>query len=339
MGPRILIVAILVWFGVVQGAAQAPRLHTLKATPTTVVWGYFDATAKPVLTIASEDSVEIETALAAAEFLRKLGVDEKWITPQMRGMDGVKDRGAGAHLLVGPIYVEGAQPGDVLEVRITDIRLHESFAVNAFFPGGGTLPAEYPYSRVKIIPLDRDSRTAHFGPGIVIPLKPFFGNLGVAPPPISGRLSSNPPGFHTGNLDNKDLVAGTTVYIPIHVAGALFFVGDGHAAQGHGEVDGSAVETALVGTFQFIVRKDLRWRWPRAETPTHYMTMGFSEDLDEAARQATREMIAFLSERYRLSPEDAYMLASAAVDLHVTQLVDGVKGIHAMLPKALFQTP
>src|SRR5262249_40126458 len=211
-----------------------------------------------------------------------------------------------------------------------------SFAVNGFGPGGGTLPSDFPFQRSKVIPLDLQANVARFAPGIAVPLRPFFGNMGVAPAKLVGRISSSPPGVHAGNLDNKDLVAGSTLFIPVQVAGALFSVGDGHAGQGHGEVDGSALETALAGTFQLIVRDDLHWKWPRAETPTHLMTMGLDADLDEAARLATRDMVAFIVERYHLSEADAYILASVAADLHVTQLVDGVKGIHAMLPKAIF---
>jgi acetamidase/formamidase len=178
--------------------------------------------------------------------------------------------------------------------------------------------------------------TARFTDGVSIPLRAFFGCMGVAPPAASGRISTSPPWIHAGNMDNKDLVAGTTLYLPVHARGALFSVGDAHAAQGHGEANIAALETALTGAFQFLVRKDLRLRWPRAETPTHYMTMGFHEDLDEAAKIATREMIDFLVAEKHLTRDDAYMLCGAAVDLHVTQVVDGKKGIHAMLPKAIF---
>jgi acetamidase/formamidase len=319
-------------------AAQSPRTHKLKATPTTVAWGYYDAAAKPVLTVASGDSVEVETVLAAAELLRRYGIEEKWITAEMREMDQVKDRGVGGHLLVGPIYVEGAEPGDVLEVKLKEIRAREPFGVNLFRPNGGTIPASFPYGRFKTVPVDMAANVAHFGPNIVIPLKPFFGSIGVAPPAMMGRITSNPPGIHTGNLDNKDLTAGSTLYIPVHVRGALLFIGDGHLAQGDGEVDGTALEAALAATMQLNVRKDLNFRWPRAETPTHFMTMGLNEDLDEAARMATREMVAYLSEHYKLTPDDAYMLSSMVVDLHVTQTVDGVKGVHAMVPKSIFQT-
>lgn len=319
--------------------ADAETVHKLRATPSTVVWGYYDSSAKAVLNVTSGDIVEIETVLAAAELLRRFGVEDKWITAEMREMDQVKERGPNTHLLVGPIYVEGAEPGDVLEVRIQQIRVRDSWGLNVFRPNGGTIPAMFPHAGTKVVPIDAAANVARFAPGIDIPLRPFFGSIGVAPPPMMGRIPSGPPGVHTGNLDNKDLVAGTVLYVPVHVRGALLFVGDGHAAQGDGEVDGTALETALAGTLQLVVRKDLRHRWPRAETPTHYMTMGLNEDLDEAARMATREMVEFIQERFKLSATDAYMLASMAVDIRVTQLVDGVKGTHAMLPKNLFRKP
>ena len=178
---------------------------------------------------------------------------------------------------------------------------------------------------------------AHFAPGIDIPLHPFFGSLGDAPPDASGRISSAPPWIHAGNLDDKYLVAGTTLYIPVHAPGALFWAGDGHAGQGDGEVDITALETSLVGTFQLVVRKDMHLLWPRAETPEYYMTLGINEDLNEATRLAVREMIAFLVSDRHLSRDDAYMLASVAADLHISELVDGNKVVSMMLPKAVFQ--
>jgi acetamidase/formamidase len=315
-------------------SAQSARTHKAKVTPATAAWGFFNA-IKPVLTVNSGDTVEIETVLEAAETMRRLGVDEKWITDEMRAIDQVTDRGPGGHLLFGPLAVQGALPGDVLEVRIKDIKVREPFALNVFRPGGGTLPADFPVARTAVIPLDIKANVARFA-GTTIPLHPFFGVLGVAPPVMTGRVGSGPPGYYAGNLDNKDLVAGTTLYIPVHAAGALLFLGDGHAGQGDGEVDGTAIECSLIGTFELIVRKDMKLYWPRAETPAHFMTMGFSEDLDEAARMATHEMVVFLSDRFHLSAEDAYMLASMAADLHVTQNVDRVKGIHATIAKAIF---
>jgi acetamidase/formamidase len=248
----------------------------------------------------------------------------------------VKDKGPGGHILTGPISIDGAEPGDVLEVRIQSIKLAVPYATVVFRPKAGFLPEDFPYSRSKLVRLDEKNKVAHFGPGIDVPLRPFFGSMGVAPPESAGRVSSAPPGMHAGNLDNHELVAGTTLFIPVFAAGANFEVGDGHAAQGNGEVTITALETSLIGVFQFIVRKDLRLKWPRAETPTHYITMGMHEDLTEATRIAVREAIDFLVAEKRLSRDEAYMLASVAVDFSITQLVDGNKGVHAMIPKSLF---
>jgi len=171
---------------------------------------------------------------------------------------------------------------------------------------------------------------------VTLKLAPFFGSIGVAPSPLTGRISSAPPGHHTGNLDNRELIAGSTLYLPVHVRGALLSMGDGHGLQGDGEVSLTALETSLRGTVQVSVRKGKRLNWPRAETPTHYIAMGLNPDLDEAARMATREMIEFLVAEKGMSRDDAYILCSLAADLHVTQLVDGTKGVHAMLAKSVF---
>ena len=172
---------------------------------------------------------------------------------------------------------------------------------------------------------------------MVVPLKPFWGVIGVAPPPSMGRVPSGPPNIFGGNMDNRDLVGGTTLYLPVFVPGALLSVGDGHAAQGYGEVCLSAVETSLKGEIQVIVHKNKPLKQPRAETPTHYMTMGLHQDLDEAAKIATREMLDWIVEIKKINRDDAYMLASAVMDLVVTQIVDGTKGIHAFMPKAMFK--
>jgi len=248
----------------------------------------------------------------------------------------VKDKGPGGHILTGPVDIAEAEPGDVLEVDILKIDIDTPFACNGFGTGRGFLPNDYPYGRSKIIPLDRDKMLAHFAPGIEIPLHPFFGSMGVAPPESAGRLDSAPPWMHAGNMDNKELVAGTTLFIPVHAKGALFEVGDGHAGQGNGEVDITAMETFLSGTFRFVVHKDQHLLWPRAETPTSYISMGFSPDLKEATTLAVRDMINFLVEQKHLSRDDAYMLTSVAVDVDITQLVDGNVGVHAMCPKVIF---
>jgi len=311
--------------------------HELKAGPKTIVWGYYSAAAKPVLNIHSGDTVRIETVSGSPSRLEASGVPANQVPEALKAIyKEVTDKGPGGHLLTGPIYIEGAEPGDVLELRILKLELTAPFAYNSFRPGSGFLPDDFPSSKTRIIPLDRTKMVAHFAPGVEIPLHPFFGSMGVAPPEANGRINSAPPWIHAGNLDNKELVEGTKLYIPIHAKGALFEVGDGHAGQGNGEVDITALETELTGTFQFIVRKDMHLKWPRAETPTHYITMGLHEDLNEATKLAVRETIDFLASEKHMSREDAYMLASVAVDFCITQLVDGNKGVHAMIPKQIF---
>lgn len=326
----------LVFFACSASAQTSGAKYTLKPTPTTVEWGHYDANATPVLKIQSGDTVEIQTLLTNEPApLEAAGVPPDQIEQSLRDIVAqVKDKGPGGHILTGPIYVDGAEPGDVLEVRIQKIQLAIPYAYNGFGPRSGIFPNEFPYPKTKIIPLDSKRMVADFGDGIEIPLHPFFGSMGDAPP--SGRIHSSPPWIHAGNLDNKELVAGTTLYIPIHVPGALFEVGDGHAGQGDGEVDVTALETSLIGTFQFIVRKDLHFHWPRAETPTHFITMGLDPDLNEATKMAVREMIDYLTTEKHMSRDDAYMLCSVAADLRITQLVDGTKGAHMMIPKAIF---
>jgi acetamidase/formamidase len=322
-----------------KGDEPAPQTHQLKATPKTVAWGYYDAAATPVLRIKSGDTVEVHTLITnSPEGLEKALVPPAQVEQALRDVfKEVTDKGPGGHILTGPIYVEGAEAGDTLEVRIQKIQLALPYSYNGFSPRGGLLPEDFPRSRTKIIPLDEKRMVGRFAEGIEIPLRPFFGSMGVAPPASAGRISSVPPGVHAGNLDNKELVAGTTLFIPVHAKGALFAVGDGHAAQGDGEIDITALETSLYGTLQFVVRKDLHLRWPRAETPTHFIVMGLDKDLTQAMKLAAREAIDFLTTEKELSPDHAYMLASVAVDFRVTQVVDGTKGVHGMIPKEIFK--
>src|SRR5881409_1470523 len=333
-----LLLTAIAFFGPELSAQQAEATYTLKATPKTVAWGYYDAKAAPVLRVKSGDTVEIQTLLTnSPKRLEQAGLPPDQVEQSLRDItDQVKDKGPGGHILTGPIYIEDAQPGDVLEVKILAIKLAIPYAYNAFGAGRGYLPDDYPYSKIKIIPLDEKRMVAKFAPGIEIPLHPFFGSMGDAPPESAGRFNSAPPWIMAGNLDNKDLVAGSTLYIPVHAPGALFQVGDGHASQGNGEVDITALETSLTGVFQFVVRKDMHLKWPRAETPTHYITMGLDPDLTQAARLAALETIDFLESEKKLSREEAYMLTSVAVDLEITQLVDVNKGVHMMLPKSIF---
>ena len=319
--------------------SPAPKTHVLKATPKTVVWGYYDPASKPVLKIKSGDTVEVKTLLAGSpEALRSAFLPAEEIEQALLDVfKEVKDKGTGGHILTGPIYIDGAMPGDTLEVRIKEIKLAIPYGYSGFIPKRGFLPEDFDRRRTRIIRLDHKRMVGHFAKGIEIPLRPFFGCLGVAPPPEAGRISSGPPGVHAGNLDNKELVAGTTLFIPVHVPGALFAVGDGHAAQGNGEVCLTAIETSLRGTFQFVVRKDLKLRWPRAESPTHYIVMGLDKDLTKATKLAVREAIDFLVKDKSLSSDEAYMHTSVAVDFCITQLVDGMLGVHGMIPKGIFK--
>jgi acetamidase/formamidase len=318
--------------------SQSNRTYTLAATPKTVAWGYYDAAATPVLHIQSGDTVTFETLITNSPGgLEKAGVAPDQVQQNLRDIyKEITSHGPGGHILNGPVYIDGAEPGDTLEIHIQKIDLAIPYAYNGFRFGAGFLTQDFPYSRTKIVPLDRQRLIASFAPGIVLPLHPFFGSMGVAPPEAYGRISSAPPGVHGGNMDNKELVAGTTLYLPVHVKGALFEIGDGHAGQGNGEVDITALETSLTGTLQFIVRKDLKVKYPRAETPTHYISMGFDDDLSEATRMAVRQMIDFLVSERHLSRDDAYMLTSVAGDVDITELVDGNKGVHVMLPKNIF---
>ena len=333
---------------------QAPQ--TLLATPQTVVWGNYNGAAKPALTVHSGDTVTIQTlsTCGSPERLEANGVQPADIPPYVADIYKnfpADQKGPGGHILTGPVALAEAEPGDVLEVRIQKIDLDVPWACNSFGAGRGFLPDDFPYSRTRIIPLDRDHMLARFAPGVDIPLHPFFGSMGIAVSP-AGKTDSAPPWFNAGNMDNKDLVAGTTLFIPINSKGANFEVGDGHAGQGNGEVDITAMETMLTGTFQFIVHKGspnlgmadaTRLLWPRAETPGFYIAMGFEEDLKRATEMAVRNMIEFLSNPTQspvhpaLSRADAYSLVSVACDVDITQLVDLPRvGVHVLCPRAMF---
>src|SRR2546425_8913835 len=319
-------------------AQGSPKIHELKASPATVHRGFFDASLRPVLTIDSGDIVRLETATGNPRWYEKLGVPKDKIPAELYAVfEGVEGDGRGDHTLNGPIAIRGAEPGDMLEIRIRSVDVRLPIAGQGFVPNRGLLPEEFPFEKGRVTWIDVARKVVQFAPGIEIPAKPFSGVIGVAPPSSMGRVSSGPPNVFGGNLDNPDLGAGSTLYLPVHVPGALLSIGDGHAAQGHGEVCLSAIETSLQGEVQVILHKGKRILWPRGETPTHYMTMGLHTDLDEATKMATREMITWMTEMKGLSREDAYMLASLAMDLIVTQVVDGTKGIHALMPKSIFR--
>jgi acetamidase/formamidase len=331
-----ILLAALSLSSIAQKKGSATDPYLLNPSPTTVAWGYYWSEAQPVLRVQSGDYVKVRTVLTSnPERLEAAGVQPDQVEKELRDVQAVKDRGPGGHVLTGPIYIEDAEPGDVLEVHFQTIALAISYGYNAIGQSG-FLSDEIFDRKMRIVPLDREKMIGHFADGIDIPLHPFFGSAGVAPPKEAGRWNSAPPWIHGGNLDNKELVEGSSLFLPVHVKGALFEIGDGHAAQGDGEVDITAIETSLIGTLQFTVHKGKTISWPRAETATHIITMGCDRDLNAATHIAVREMIRYLMEEKKLSQTDAYMLCSVAVDVNITQLVDGNVGVHAMLPKAIF---
>jgi len=318
------------------------KLHSLMPTPKTVAWGWYDAAGAPVLRVNSGDEVVVRAlSTCSPTSLVRSGLDSNRVEQLAKDVYAAREAikpGPGGHILTGPIFVEGADSGDVLEVRFKSIRPAINYACNSFGPRSGFLPEDFPgKSQSKIIELDTVRMLGHFAPNIVIPLHPFFGSVGVAPPAASGRVHSAPPGIHAGNLDNKELVAGTTLYIPVWTKGALLELGDGHAGQGNGEVDITAMETSLISRIQVVVRKDLHLTWPRGETPTHYIAMGTDSALVKATKTAVRQAIELLVQVKGMTREDAYQLVSVSSDVDITQLVDGTVGVHVMIPKSIFR--
>jgi len=343
MNNRRLLIAIasLISAGVsALSARSAPKTHRLEATPATVAYGYYWSDARPVLRIASGDIVDVDTLLTNSPMgLERAGVPPAKIQESLKAIvaEVTGDRrGPGGHILTGPIYVEGAQPGDVLEVKVLAIEFAIDYAYNGC---SGFIPQNCDRSiGTKILQLDAKKMTTEFAPGIVVPLKPFFGSMGVAPAPELGRVSSNPPGRHAGNLDNRELVVGSTLYVPVFVPGALFEIGDGHGAQGDGEVDQTGVETSLRGRLQLTVRKDMTLVWPRAETAADYISMAADEDLKTATTIAVQEMVDFLAATRKMTKHEAYQLVSIAGHVAITQLVDRpVYGVHVKMPKSIFR--
>ncbi len=268
--------------------SEAQKTYELNPSPTTVAWGHYWSETPPALRIKSGDYVRVHTLLTSnPERLEGAGLPPDQVEKELREVQVVKDRGPGGHILTGPIYIEEAEPGDILEVKINAIELAIPYGYNAIGQNG-FLSDEIFDRKMQIIKLDKEKMIGHFANGIEIPLRPFFGSMGVAPP------------------------------------------------QGNGEVDITAIETSLKGTLQFIVHKGKSLKWPRAETTSHIITMGCDRDLNAATHIAVREMIQYLMQEKKLSQSDAYMLCSIAVDVNITQLVDGNVGVHAMLPKSIF---
>jgi acetamidase/formamidase len=311
-----------------------PSHHRLTAAPEHVAWGYLDAAVPPVLAVDSGDTVTIE-AVSASDWT-EAPADPKRVLPDHRKILETVPRGPGPHILTGPVEVRGAEAGDVLQIDVLDVSLRQDWGYCAIKPLMGTIPEEFPDRETVVIDIDMTAKVAKLPWGVDLPLAPFFGIIAVAPPRAWGRQTSVVPRAFGGNMDNKSLGAGTTLYLPVFNDGALFWAGDGHGVQGDGEVCLTALETALTGTFRLTVRKDMQLVGPFAETATHLISIGIDEDLDDAARKAVSNMVRAVCERSNLSRSQAYMLCSLAGDLKVTQTVDVHKGIHMVLPKATF---
>ena len=318
------------------------KTYTVESTPENVQWGVFDPNKEPVVKVSSGATVKIETVTpprdSHLDALTSGGIDEADVLDdEVTISEEVTQSGPGPHVVTGPIAIEDAEPGDVLEVQITDIELRAPYGINLFMPNGGELSEEFPYEEVEIVPFDLEKGVAEFGRDIEIPLDPFLGIMAVSPSPSEGKTDTAPPDYFGGNLDLKHLGAGATLYLPVHAEGALFWGGDGHGIQGNGEVCLTAAETSLTATFRFILHKDTgRLNWPLAETEDHYIVVGLHESLDNSLHQALKQCISFLHNQKGLSKADAYRLASLAVDFNITQVVNGNKGVHGLIPKNIF---
>jgi len=306
--------------------------HELNPSPETVHWGYFDAAIPPRLTVDSGDTVIIDTVSGA---LADIGGDLSITLPEHRRILETLTPTDGPHLLTGPVAVRGAEPGDTLEVRILAIALTVNWGYNLIRRNRGTLPEEFPRDNQRTLPIDREAMTTRLPWGVDVPLRPFFGILAVAPAAERGRISSVPPGEFGGNLDNKEFLPGTSVFLPVFVPGANFSTGDGHAVQGDGEMDVTALETCMKGTFELILHKGKALDFPRAITPTHYIAMGCDPDLDVAAQKASSHMLDWLVELTGWAREEAYVFCTLACDLRITQIVNRTKGVHAMVRRDL----
>ena len=321
---------------------------TLKSTPETVLWGYIAANLPPALTIKSGQIVEIEalshqgltTSKDPEKFFAGFGIpgndvlaDAKQVYAEVK-----RPKGASVHILTGPIYVDGSEPGDTLEIRVHDIKFRVPYGVNNTGPGKGVLPKLLKDATAKLIRIDLERRVALFSEDIQIPLNPFMGIMAVSPPTSLGLVSSTPPGAWGGNIDLKYTGIGSSLFLPVFNQGGQFFTGDGHAVQGDGEVDGGAIEISLKPTLQFIVHKGKTIKQPRVETATDYLTTGLDVDLNVATRIAMQEAVDFLQEEKGMSAADAYALSSLAVDLGIGEAVDIVNLVYAKIPKNIFKS-
>ncbi|MEO6845807.1 MAG: acetamidase/formamidase family protein [Chthoniobacterales bacterium] len=306
--------------------------HTLNSAPETVHWGHFDAAIPPRITIDSGDEIVIDTVSGGRD---DIGEDISIASPDHQKIIETMAPLEGPHILTGPVAVRGAEPGDTLEVRVKKIELTVDWGYNLIRINRGMLPKEFLENRQRLLPIDRKAMTVRLPWGIDVPLSPFFGILGVAPARELGRVSSIPPDVFGGNLDNKELIPGSSLFLPVYVPGANFSTGDGHAVQGDGEMDVTALETCMKGTFDLIVHKNKPLNFPRAITPTHYIAMGCDPDFNIASEKASHNMLNWLEELTGWKREEAYVFCSFACDLHITQGVNRSKGVHAMVRRDL----
>jgi acetamidase/formamidase len=330
-------------------SAMSTRIAILRSTPETVSWGWIAADRAPVARVKSGQVMRIDTVTHQGlntsqdpvAFFSAAGIAPGKVLADAREIyrSVKRDEGAGPHLLTGPVYVEGARPGDMLEVRVLKVAIRVPYGVNATGPGRGAVPDLLAQPAQKVIKLDLKRRVALFAKGVDVPLAPFMGIVAVAPPPPSKRVSTKPPGAFGGNLDFRHLVAGATLYLPVFNEGALLYTGDGHACQGDGEVDGTAIEISLTPTLQLIVHKGAGkgMQWPRAEDASNYYAMGMGPSIDDALRNAIRDAVEFLKGRAGLSAADAYALCSLAVDFRIGEAVNDVLMVYGVIPKRLFK--
>lgn len=332
------------------------QVYEVKSTPDHVIWGeLFKPDSEPILTIRSGDQIMLETVshegiLAdqgdTVEFLTGQGIKEEDILPdQLLVKANVEKTGPGPHVITGPIYVEDAEPGDVLEIKTIDIAYRVPYGVISNRHGKGSLPGEFPVNGAdiytKVIPVDMAKdigifRPSNGQPDLGIPLKPFMGVMGVVPADVADAVNSVPPGVYGGNIDIKRLGIGSSLYLPVQVPGALFYSGDPHCAQGNGEVALTAIECSLTPTFELVLHKEMTLEQPMGETEDAWIAVGLDEDLDEAMKESVRESLRIVNSEYELTEQDALLLGSAAIDFEVSQVVDIVKGIHGVIPKQLF---
>jgi acetamidase/formamidase len=323
--------------------------HHLRATVDTVVLGYYAAEAKPVLTIKSGERVKVDTVSLFGipddpePFFRENNVplDSEAVQDIIAMKAEAKKRGITLKgPLTGPIAVEGAEPGDMLEVRVLSLKFRADYGVNGARPNGtGPLGDITPRPWQKVYRIDIDRNRALFSPTIEMPLQPHLGQMGVAPPEAMGRLPSGPPTMiHGGNFDLREITVGSSLYLPVSVKGALFTTGDPHALQGNGEVTGTTIECNIEGVLQFIVHKGVSLKAPRIETPTHYIVVGIADELDGAMRTATLEAQQFLKEKEGMDFFTSYSFISLGADFCITRALKPGQMIHVLIPKSHFLT-